>query len=81
MYNGDKKETSNSVKFPNKSFYLIQSWRNASDKSSHKSPFMITLPRFRLGSGQENTLQIIRTGGNQPEDRESFYWMNNESIP
>ncbi|ENY2728015.1 fimbria/pilus periplasmic chaperone [Salmonella enterica] len=42
---------------------------------------MVILPRFRLGSGQENTLRIIRTGGNQPEDRESFYWMNIESIP
>lgn len=81
IYNGDKKETSISVKNPYKSSYLIQSWSDAGEKSSDKSPFMVTPPLFRLDAGQENNLRIIRTGGNLPEDRESLYWMNIKSIP
>lgn len=81
IYNGDKKETSISVKNPDKSSYLIQTWSDAGEKSSDKSPFMVTPPLFRLGAGQENNLRIIRTGGNLPEDRESLYWMNIKSIP
>ncbi|MDI5816998.1 molecular chaperone, partial [Salmonella enterica subsp. enterica serovar Cerro] len=81
IYNGDKKETSISVKNPDQSSYLIQSWSDAGEKSSDKSPFMVTPPLFRLGAGQENNLRILRTGGNLPEDRESLYWMNIKSIP
>lgn len=81
IYNGDKKETSISVKNPDKSSYLIQSWSDTGEKSSDKSPFMVTPPLFRLGAGQENTLRIIRTGGSLSEDRESLYWMNIKSIP
>ncbi|HFK4134315.1 TPA: molecular chaperone [Klebsiella oxytoca] len=81
IYNGDKKETSISVKNPDKSSYLIQSWSDSGEKNNDKSPFMVTPPLFRLGPGQENTLRIIRTGGNLPEDRESLYWMNIKSIP
>ncbi|HGY3715387.1 TPA: fimbria/pilus periplasmic chaperone [Citrobacter gillenii] len=81
IYNGDKKETSISVKNPDKSSYLIQSWSDTDEQSKDKSPFMVTPPLFRLGGGQENTLRIIRTGSNLPEDRESLYWMNIKSIP
>ncbi|ASG17114.1 molecular chaperone [Salmonella enterica subsp. enterica] len=81
IYNGDKKEASISVKNPDKSSYLIQSWSDTGEKNSEKSPFMVTPPLFRLGAGLENTLRIIRTGGNLPEDRESLYWMNIKSIP
>ncbi|HHC4843561.1 TPA: molecular chaperone [Klebsiella oxytoca] len=81
IYNGDKKETSISVKNPDKSSYLIQSWSDSGEKNNDKSPFMVIPPLFRLGPGQENTLRIIRTGGNLPEDRESLYWMNIKSIP
>lgn len=81
IYNGDKKETSISVKNPDKASYLIQSWSDAGEKSNDKSPFIVTPPLFRLGGGQENNLRIIRTGGNLPEDRESLYWMNIKSIP
>lgn len=81
IYNGENKETSISVKNPDKSSYLIQSWSDAGETSTDKSPFMITPPLFRLGAGQENTLRIIRTGSNLAEDRESLYWMNIKSIP
>lgn len=81
IYNGEKKETSISVKNPDKSSFLIQSWSDAGESSTDKSPFMVTPPLFRLGGGQENTLRIIRTGGKLAEDRESLYWLNIKSIP
>ena len=81
IYKGDKKETSISVKNPDKTSYLIQSWRDTGEKNGDKTQFMITPPLFRLGPEQENTLRIIRAGGNLPEDRESLYWMNIKSIP
>ncbi|EBU3152311.1 molecular chaperone [Salmonella enterica] len=81
IYNGDKKETSISVKNPDKSSYLIQSWSDSGENSTAKSPFMVTPPLFRLGAGQENMLRIIRTDSSLPEDKESLFWMNIKSIP
>ena len=81
IYKGDKKETSISVKNPDKTSYLIQSWSDTGEKNGDKTQFMIPPPLFRLGPEQENTLRIIRAGGNLPEDRESLYWMNIKSIP
>lgn len=81
IYKGDKKETSISIKNPDKTSYLIQSWSDTGEKNGDKTQFMITPPLFRLGPEQENTLRIIRAGGNLPEDRESLYWMNIKSIP
>ncbi|WP_415999711.1 molecular chaperone [Citrobacter portucalensis] len=81
IYNGAKKETSISVKNPDKSSYLIQSWSDTGEQSKDKAPFIVTPPLFRLGAGQENTLRIIRSGGALAEDRESLYWMNIKSIP
>ncbi|EAW1054971.1 long polar fimbrial chaperone LpfB [Salmonella enterica] len=81
IYDGNKKETSISVKNPDKFSYLIQSWADISEGSKKKAPFIVTPPLFRLSAGQENMLRIIRTGGNLPEDRESLFWMNIKSIP
>lgn len=81
IYHGDKKETSLSVKNPDKLSYLIQSWVDSSESESGKAPFIITPPLFRLGGTEENTLRIVRTGGNFPEDRESMFWMNIKTIP
>lgn len=69
IYHGDKKETSINVKNPDKYSYLIQSWVDNENKSEVKAPFIITPPLFRLGSSEENTLRIIRTGGNLVDDR------------
>lgn len=79
IYNEDKKETSISVKNPDKYSYLIQSWVDATN--NEKAPFIITPPLFRLGTTEENRLRIIRTGGTLPADRESMFWMNIKSVP
>ncbi len=83
IYNAAQKETSIAVRNPEKTVpYLIQSWvENASPTDTSKAPFIITPPLFRLDAGQENTLRIVRTGGQLPEDRESLYWLNIKSIP
>lgn len=82
IYDGDRKEASVSVINPEKSTpYLIQSWVEKSESSTETPPFIITPPLFRLDSGQENILRIVRTGGQLPDDRESLYWLSIKSIP
>lgn len=83
IYDSAKKEATIGVLNPEKTTpYLIQSWvENASPTDTSKTPFIITPPLFRLDAGQENTLRIVRTGGQLPEDRESLFWLNIKSIP
>lgn len=83
VYEGSKKETSISVKNPEKTTpYLIQSWvEETSAAGTKKAPFIMTPPLFRLDTGQENVLRIIRTGGQFPENKESVFWVNIKSIP
>lgn len=86
IYNGAKKETTLSVRNPDKRAFLIQAWMDSdgadgAEKGSPKPPFIVTPPIFRLDAGAENIMRIIRSGGNLPEDRESVFWMNVKSIP
>lgn len=86
IYDGSKKETSLSVKNPDTTPYLIQSWldndgaEGIKEKGS-KTPFVITPPLFRLDAGKENLLRIVNIEGNLPQDIESVYWLNVKSIP
>lgn len=83
IYDSSQREAAITVRNPEKTApYLIQSWvENSSASDTSKAPFIITPPLFRLDAGQENTLRIVRTGGQLPEDRESLYWLNIKSIP
>lgn len=83
VYDGAGKEATISVINPEKkSPYLIQSWvENQNIADSSKPPFIVTPPLFRLDSGKENLLRVMRTGGNLPQDRESLYWLSIKSIP
>jgi P pilus assembly chaperone PapD len=80
IYDGDKKESSLSVKNPDKTSYLIQTWIEMTG-GAEKAPFIVTPPLFRLDGGRENLLRVVRAGGNLPEDKESLFWMNIKSIP
>ncbi|WP_423061472.1 fimbrial biogenesis chaperone [Citrobacter portucalensis] len=81
IYNGEKKETSTSIRNQEKSgVYLVQSWVDTGVKGS-KAPFIVTPPLFRINPDEENMLRIVRTGGTLPEDRESVFWLNVKSIP
>ncbi|EJO3886599.1 fimbria/pilus periplasmic chaperone [Salmonella enterica] len=46
-----------------------------------EAPFIITPPLFRLDGGQQNALNITRTGGDYPADRESINWICVQGIP
>jgi P pilus assembly chaperone PapD len=81
IYDGGKKEAALSVKNPDKTAYLIQSWVETQEGGQTKAPFIITPPLFRLNGGQDNVLRIVRAGGNLPEDKESLFWLNIKSIP
>ncbi|EHP1067845.1 molecular chaperone [Escherichia coli] len=66
--------------------YLIQSFidndgEKGNLKSTEKLPFIVTPPLFRLEPGKENTLRIVKTGGDLPNDRESVFWLNVKAIP
>lgn len=83
VYDSTKKEASLSVTNADKNTpYLIQSWiEDFSSDGGKKAPFIMTPPLFRLDSGQENVLRIIRTGGSLPENKESVFLVNVKSIP
>lgn len=81
IYDGDKKETSASIRNPEKSgVYLVQSWVDNGENGG-KAPFIVTPPLFRINPGEENMLRIVRTGGDLPGNRESVFWLNVKSIP
>lgn len=86
IYDGSKKETSLSVKNPDTTPYLIQSWLDSDGaegikRNGSNTPFVITPPLFRLDAGKENLLRIVNVEGNLPQDIESVYWLNVKSIP
>ena len=81
IYDAEKKETSDSVRNPERTgVYLVQSWVDSGEQGG-KVPFIVTPPLFRINPGEENMLRIVRTGGNLPQDRESVFWLNVKSIP
>lgn len=49
IYNGDKKETSISVKNPDKSSYLIQSWSDSGEKTTINHPLWLLHRSFVSG--------------------------------
>lgn len=83
VYDASKREAGLSINNPETvTPYLVQSWvQNMSDSDTAKVPFVITPPLFRLDPGQQNTLRIVRVGGDLPERRESVFILNVKSIP
>jgi P pilus assembly chaperone PapD len=81
IYPAEKKAVSLTVMNAKTSgVYLVQSWVE-SDISGRQSPFIVIPPLFRMGSGEENVLRLVFTGGTLPQDRESVFWLNVKSIP
>ncbi|RJT27978.1 molecular chaperone [Buttiauxella izardii] len=81
IYNGGNKESSLSVKNPDKVPYLIQTWVDTTAGGAEKAPFIVTPPLFRLDGEQQNVLRVVRAGGNLSNDKESLYWINVKAIP
>ncbi|ENA0610255.1 molecular chaperone [Enterobacter bugandensis] len=80
VYDGNKKEASVSVKNPDDTAYLIQSWVETQNSGAEKAPFIVTPPLYRLGKGEDNIERILMAGA-LPQDKESLYWLNIKAIP
>ncbi|WP_058914282.1 molecular chaperone [Entomohabitans teleogrylli] len=82
IYDGNKTESSLSIRNPDRIVWLIQSWIEPPDHHNRIDtvPFIITPPLFRLAERQQNVMRVVRTG-TLPGDRESLYWLNIKSIP
>ncbi|HCM7229828.1 TPA: fimbria/pilus periplasmic chaperone [Klebsiella aerogenes] len=85
-----EKQQSISVSLRNKSTgaYLINSrvltggaWSGSDKPETAGAPFLATPPLFSLAGGRENTLRLVRTGGDLPADRESLFTLSIASIP
>jgi fimbrial chaperone protein len=60
--------------------FLVQSW--VEDEHGHKNKdFIMTPPLYVLEPNKENTLRVVYTGNNLPQDRESMFWANIKVIP
>ncbi|KVD78000.1 hypothetical protein WS62_29685 [Burkholderia sp. ABCPW 14] len=60
--------------------FLVQSW--VEDASGHKSNnFVVTPPLYLSGPHNENTLRLVRAGGDLPQDKESLYYFVAKAIP
>lgn len=64
---------------------IVQSWIDDGDANATaetaKAPFLLTPPLSRVEPGKGQTLRIMFTGGDLPQDRESVYWLNVLEIP
>ncbi|XWJ90795.1 fimbrial biogenesis chaperone [Phytobacter ursingii] len=85
IYPADKKEVTVNLKNTGDHAALVQSWIDMGDplaapESSH-APFVILPPLTRIDRGKGQTLRLLYTGGNLPEDRESIFWLNVLSVP
>ena len=60
--------------------YLLQSWVD-NEQSTGRGYFLITPPLFRLETGANSSLRIIKTSGNIAADKESLFFINVRAIP
>jgi len=64
---------------------MVQAWIDDGDSKASaeaaKAPFLLTPPLSRVEPGKGQTLRIMFTGGDVPQDRESVYWLNVLEIP
>ncbi|AUN53791.1 TPA: fimbria/pilus periplasmic chaperone [Klebsiella pneumoniae] len=85
IYPSDAKEIS--VKLDNKGKFpvLIQSWIDDGNVDAPPEkiqvPFVLTPPINRVEPSKGQTLRVSYTGGTQPTDKESVFWLNVLEIP
>lgn len=59
---------------------LVKSQTYKEDKSS-AAPFVITPPLFRIDAKQQSKLKIVKVNDNDPEDKETLYWLCVTGVP
>ncbi|MDF0604604.1 molecular chaperone [Neisseriaceae bacterium TC5R-5] len=64
---------------------LMQVWADSGDENSTPdkadAPFLVTPPVFRMEPKSGQTVRLIFTGKDLPQDRESLYFLNTIQIP
>lgn len=85
VYPADQREVSLSMINDGKETRLIQAWIDSGDANERpetsKTPSLITPPMARVDPGKGQTLRIMFTGADVPQDRETVFWMNILEIP
>ncbi len=64
---------------------LVESWIDRGDMHSTPEsvdvPFLITPPLFRMEAKKDQSLRIVFTHEQLPDDRESLFWLNVLEVP
>ena len=85
IYPAPQREVTLSMVNDGREARLIQVWvdaGNASERPENSSaPFMISPPMARIDPGKGQTLRIMFTGADLPQDRETLFWLNVLEIP
>lgn len=85
IYKATEREATVNVMNNGDSPRLVQAWIDDGDAKvsaqDSTAPFLITPPMSRVDAGKGQTLRLIHTGGDEPADRETVYWLNVLEIP
>lgn len=85
IYDAGQREASLSMINDGKEARLMQAWIDAGDATQRPetstAPFLITPPMARINPGQGQTMRILFTGAELPQDRETVFWVNIMEIP
>lgn len=82
ILNADDRNASTIVTNLTKSDYAVQVWVNdEKDDNVSRSPFIAMPALFKVRSGEEQVVRIIKTPGQLPADRESVFYFNAQEIP
>ncbi len=85
VYPADQREVSLGMNNNGKEARLVQVWVDAGDAGERPenstAPFVITPPMARVDPGKGQTLRIMFTGADLPQDRETVFWLNVLEIP
>jgi fimbrial chaperone protein len=85
IYNGGAQEQSIQFTNEDESPSVMQVWSDSGDEQSTPktadSPFIVTPPVFRIEPKAGQTVRIVFTGKQLPQDRESVFYLNTLQIP
>ncbi|MHC8339514.1 fimbrial biogenesis chaperone [Pseudomonas sp. HLT2-19-2] len=82
ILNADDRNASTIVTNLTRSDYAVQVWVNdEKDDNTSSSPFIAMPALFKIRSGEEQVVRIIKIPGQLPSDRESVFYFNAQEIP
>jgi chaperone protein EcpD len=85
IYPAEQREVSISMENNGSQPILLQSWVDTGNPKdspeTSKAPFILTPPMSRVDPAKGQTLRIMFTGADLPQDRETVYYLNVLEIP